>query len=89
MLAQTLNLRDCERITDRGIWALCSGAAAGSLRHLTLNACDRLTDAAALHMAASLQLLTTLSLEHCRRFTCRFASGLRHAIACAVSKGLI
>lgn len=71
--AQTLSLRDCERITDKGIRALCKGAAAGSLLHLTVNACDRLTDVAALHMAAALQQLNTLSLEHCRHFTSRSA----------------
>lgn len=79
MLAQTLVLRDCERITDKGVWALCKGAAAGSLLHLTVNACDRLTDAAALHMAASLQQLNALSLEHCRHFTSRSAHGLEPA----------
>jgi len=73
---QTLILRDCERITDMGMRALCKGPAASSLVHLNVNGCERLTDAAALRMAACLHHLNTLSLEHCRHMTCRSASAI-------------
>lgn len=62
-LLENLDLSQCSMISERGIHAIVSGAI--YLKHLNLNECRNVTDAAVDHVGAFLHGLQTFHAERC------------------------